>query len=454
MADAPNTDFEPLTAEQKKQRDVEFASKLRRRSFTWYNYTEADVEYLRGIPAKSADYVIFGFEVSQSGKAHLQGYVEFSCGITGTATINRLNHGKREKRGGITVLKLVKDIREVQIRYCKKDESGDPAMIEKYGAKWFETVNVERNQGARTDWHEIHDLIKDGKTLVDIAENHPENAMKYHAGIDRMIRAHEEKAQFEAFCAKFDDVKLRPWQERLDNELKGVAGDRRIIWVYETVGNVGKSWFSKYLVAKRGAARFPNCRTQDLAMAYKGEPIIAFDFSRTVEGRLNYGLIEQLRDGTIFSSKYESRTKYFADPHIVCFANWLPDLTACSGDRWSIREVTNEPEVVQEPTTSDDCELLDSFLLLLEHEESTEVDSNLVPLGGDLQSPPHDVGGIAIPRNNVQAEPSRFAGSPTGGVRLQTWSPDSIRALQAQAFIDNIAEEPEAGEATSLLIDI
>jgi len=352
MADA---DFAPLTAEEKKQRDAEFASKLRRRSFTFYGYTDADVEYLRNIPAKSADYVIFGFEVSQSGKPHLQGYIEFSCGITGAATIARINHGKREKRGGITVLKLVKDIRDVQINYCKKEESGDPAMIEKYSSKWLEKTNVERAQGKRTDWHDMHDLIKDGKTFAEFAEVYPEAAIKYHGGIDRLIRAAEEKSMFEAFKSTYDNVVLRPWQQRIDDELRGAAGDRKILWIYETEGNIGKSWYSKYLVAQKGAVRFPNCRTQDLAMAYKGEPIVAFDFSRTVDGRVNYSVIEQLKDGSIFSSKYESRNKYFGSPHIVCFANWLPDLSCCSKDRWDIREInTKVDDVVEIVNTIDE----------------------------------------------------------------------------------------------------
>lgn len=353
MADA---DFAPLTAEEKKQRDAEFMTKLRRRSFTFYGYTDEDVEYLRNIPAKSADYVIFGFEVSKSGKPHLQGYIEFSCGITGAATIARINHGKREKRGGITVLKLTKDIRDVQINYCKKEESGDPAMIEKYSTKWLEKTNVERAQGKRTDWHDMHDLIKDGKTFAEFAEVYPEAAIKYHGGIDRLIRAAEEKSMFEAFKSTYDNVVLRPWQQRIDDELRGAAGDRKILWIYETEGNIGKSWYSKYLVAQKGAVRFPNCRTQDLAMAYKGEPIVAFDFSRTVDGRVNYSVIEQLKDGSIFSSKYESRNKYFGSPHIVCFANWLPDLTCCSRDRWDIREIVNKEidDVVEVVNTIDE----------------------------------------------------------------------------------------------------
>lgn len=413
-------------------KNVEFSQKLRRRSFTWFNYTDADVEYLQNIPAEKADYVCWGFEVTEDGKAHLQGYIEFAVPISGAATVLRLTRSKA-KNPGLTVLKLVKDNRDVQINYCRKEESTDEQAVAKWGAKFFEKTNKERKQGERTDWHKIHDMINDDKKFIDVAESFPEHAIKYHGGIDRLIRAVEEKHQMEAFVSKYDDAELRPWQAKICNELRGVADDRKIIWVYDTVGNIGKSWFAKYLVAKHGAARFPNCRTQDLAMAYKGEPIVAFDFSRTVEGRINYSVIESLKDGEIFSSKYESRVKRFGTPHIICFANWAPCIQSMSADRWSIRCMDRkEDEQLEEQIVNDliniDHLVIDDVDHLVENNIDNllvdNIDTSLLDLEMDLpldSSHPqqghqsdqfviHDVthltsSGTLLPRNNGRYAP-------------------------------------------------
>lgn len=317
----------------------EFKSKLRRRSFTWFNYVETDVETLRALPAEKVDYVCWGFEVTKAGRKHLQGYVEVKTPLSGEATIARIAGG-RKRCPGLSVFKLRKDNRDVNINYCRKEDSTDVEAVERWGSKFIEVSHKAKTPGKRTDWHDLHDMCVDGKTFSEVAEVFPEHAIKYHGGIDRLMRAAEEARQMGEFVSSMSDVVLRPWQAKMAKKLSGRVNDRRVYWVYDTVGNQGKSWFAKYLVARMGAARFPNGCTRDIALAYKGEGIVAFDFTRSVEGKLNYGLMESMKDGEIFSSKYESRVKRFGSPHIVCLANWMPDMSRMSADRWSIIDLS------------------------------------------------------------------------------------------------------------------
>ena len=67
-----------------------------------------------------------------------------------------------------------------------------------------------------------------------------------------------------------------------------------------------------------------------------GPRCLHFQFSTHIRGAVSYNAIEQLKDGLVFSSKYEGGVKMFNPPHVIIFANWLPDVKTLSEDRWNI----------------------------------------------------------------------------------------------------------------------
>jgi len=74
--------------------------------------------------------------------------------------------------------------------------------------------------------------------------------------------------------------------------------------------------------------------------------IIIIDIPRSYDiGYLNYTAIEKLKDGLFFSGKYESLTKMFDSPHVICMANFPPDLTQLSVDRWVLINLTDEEDI-------------------------------------------------------------------------------------------------------------
>lgn len=316
---------------------IKNTTKARRWCFTWNNYTKENVEYLKNIPANKCDFIIFGFEIApDTGTPHLQGYVEFSTPIALTTVKSRLDPLCKQK-SKVWVKSAYKD-RDANINYASKTASKDPAAAAIYGSEVLEISHKIRSQGSRSDWHEMHDFIKDKPDFSEFAEKYPEEAIKYHAGIDRLIRAEKERIMKIEFEQSFDDCKLRDWQSDLVNQVtKFNADDRKVIWIYEKTGNIGKTWMSRYLVAKHKAIRFENASSKDIAFAYNGEPIVIFDYSRTTEERINYQVIESLKNGMIFSAKYNSCSKYFNSPHVICFANWPPKTSSMSMDRWIIK---------------------------------------------------------------------------------------------------------------------
>lgn len=317
-------------------------TKARRYCFTWNNYTEADVAYLKSIDAKKVNYIIFGFEIAPTtGTPHLQGYVEFATPLAKSTVKSRLD----ATRGTKSPIHLVycEGNRDQNITYVRKPESKDPNKIANDGTPLIiEVTHVHNNQGKRTDWDVYYEFLSDNPDFDDFAAKYPEIAIKYHGGIDRVIRGLKCKARVDELRQTYEGKPLRMWQQRLVDEIKRKPDDRKVIWYYDADGNTGKTWLSKLLHINYGAAYFTNGKTADISHAYDGEPIVVFDYSRSNEESINYGVIETIKNGMIFSGKYESRTKAFNAPHVIIMANFMPNKTKLSQDRWDIRVLTKE----------------------------------------------------------------------------------------------------------------
>ena len=56
--------------------------------------------------------------------------------------------------------------------------------------------------------------------------------------------------------------------------------------------------------------------------------------------------IESIKNGLVFSGKYEGAQLIFNRPHVICFSNSLPDTTMMSADRWKIVNIRELVEFV------------------------------------------------------------------------------------------------------------
>lgn len=132
---------------------------------------------------------------------------------------------------------------------------------------------------------------------------------------------------------------LRSWQSALVDIIKGPVCPRKVYWCYDLAGNTGKSFMGKYLMAWHDATIFTHGKLSDMAFAYNLERVVVIDLARTQSDKLDhmYQFIENLKNGILFSPKYESGTKCFPPPHVIVFANFEPDRSKLSEDRWFIK---------------------------------------------------------------------------------------------------------------------
>lgn len=145
----------------------------------------------------------------------------------------------------------------------------------------------------------------------------------------------------------------REWQRDLLAELQGPIDDRKVIWYSDPVGNAGKTSFAKYLCVKHKAlyvqGKATDIKYGMIKFLEKGDcDIVIFGFPRTYENFVSYDAIESLKDGIFYSTKYESGMCIFPTPHVVILANFEPDLSAISKDRWDIRCLSKEVELTTE----------------------------------------------------------------------------------------------------------
>ncbi len=146
------------------------------------------------------------------------------------------------------------------------------------------------------------------------------------------------------------------WQTDLINIMEGPVNLRKVYWYWSRKGKVGKSAFCKHMCMNDKQVFIIGGTNKDalysiLIKVKKGiyPTTIFIDIPRNKidkEGNpmISYTALEQIKNGHIFSAKYESEDAMFNPPHIIVFANCAPDQTKMSEDRWedSIVNINND----------------------------------------------------------------------------------------------------------------
>lgn len=130
--------------------------------------------------------------------------------------------------------------------------------------------------------------------------------------------------------AKFTQP-LRPWQQSLLDRLCSQTS-REVFFLEDLIGNQGKTWMSMYLRMTFNAFICRGGKDADIAYAFKGHfeeyesEYCVFDMARCNEEQYwPYRKIEEMKDGFMTSSKYESVSFDFLEQKVIVFCNKLPD---------------------------------------------------------------------------------------------------------------------------------
>lgn len=135
---------------------------------------------------------------------------------------------------------------------------------------------------------------------------------------------------------------LYGWQKAIIKICDEEPDDRTIHWIWDN-GNYGKTSLAKYIFSNYKCL-FVNGKGNDIkcsiALYYEKNgyypDIILWLAPRNAEGYINYGTLEEIKDGMVFSGKYESGCFLMPNPHIFVFCNFEPDTSTLTNDRWNI----------------------------------------------------------------------------------------------------------------------
>lgn len=131
---------------------------------------------------------------------------------------------------------------------------------------------------------------------------------------------------------------LKPWQKSVENIIQTEPDERSIYWFWDETGNTGKTVLTKYLCHKYNAIPVEGKKADILYVCAEFESeCYIFDLSRTTESQSGlYDSIEKVKNGLYMCGKYESKPIVRNCPHVIVFANFYPDKSKLSLDRWQI----------------------------------------------------------------------------------------------------------------------
>lgn len=137
---------------------------------------------------------------------------------------------------------------------------------------------------------------------------------------------------------------LYDWQKEIVELIRTEPDDRSIYWYWDNEGCRGKTTLIKYICSHFKNATF-TCATKSadiLTIADEKINIYLIAFARSQENFAPYNALEQLKDGLISDSKLKkiSRNIIMNSPHVLVFANWPPDTSKLSKDRWVITNLS------------------------------------------------------------------------------------------------------------------
>lgn len=265
---------------------------------------------------------IYGTERGATGTRHLQGYIEFKRPLRfSTVTAILPAHWECSKGSA-----------RVNYRYCSKE-----SQYEVFG-DWSSESSVPRRNG-----------VSSGKKFLssDIVEqlcsSERQNALvrseyiRHKRSIDDVVF---EILECRVRHARYDELRysfVSSWQSECIVHTYE-QNRRQVCWYIDEVGNCGKSYLASLFQYVYSYDLFDGVTSaRDICFLISLFPKgFVIDVTRKSRDHFSYSTLEMLKNGFIMTGKYQGIRKHFVPVPVIVFANFEPDTSALSADRWCL----------------------------------------------------------------------------------------------------------------------
>jgi len=266
---------------------------------------------------------IIGQEHHKDGNTHLHAYFLFDSKLDLSASRCFDIAGIHPN---IKVIKTITHFKNCKAYLAKEDPANADLRGEK--ASFFEKI-----QECRT----LRDALSQSWVTPQMASG---------VQLMWMNRAVEQKAT--------PELELFEWQKILAERFERPPEKRKIIWICDEIGDLGKSELAKYLKRKypNKFIRVDSLNDRDTANlvmnaingGWDGTGVMV-DLTRAYKDREGiYSVLEKLKNGMMTNTKYMGAEVDIGNvPHVMVFANWMPCIyNTVSPDRWEIYKAQGE----------------------------------------------------------------------------------------------------------------
>ena len=236
------------------------------------------------------------------------------------------------------------------IKYVCKD--GDYINYNINVLDYMKEIDEHKIRQSKGQFYELSQAIKDGiknsnLSLKDLNENYGELFIKYGDHIKKYISFCENLNNVEDtdryYKELFENITFNPLQQYILDLVDSPKIDNRTInWIYDPIGNNGKSTIANYLEMYKGAYIITGGKHADIYRHFNNNKVVIYDLPRDYidTNESIYSTMETFKNGYCLDTKYEGQKKRFIPPHIVVFSNSKPNLSKLSLDRWNVIDMT------------------------------------------------------------------------------------------------------------------
>lgn len=291
------------------------------------NWTQDEYEELVASASTIWKYLIVAKEVGEQGTPHLQCF-----GILNNK--RRLRQVKQLPGLSRAHLEVSRGTPKEASDYCKKT-----ADFEEFG-------ELPLSQGKRNEFERFREWLleqDERPTDSEVFCEFPSLYGRYRQNLQHIMDIIIPRPRLVP-----ENAELREWQRRLDGLVRPDGqfnhNDRRVFVVVDQQGNSGKSFMTRWWLSDIDIKSqvLMVGRRDDLAHAIDEQcELFVFDIPRGELQYFQWSIVEQLKNGVVFSPKYQSGTKFLrrGPATVVIFTNEEPDRTKLSSDRWCVTHI-------------------------------------------------------------------------------------------------------------------